>query len=63
MPGRPPLYFSTTISRILGIGTPASYWVFASRAMSMQIPQPNPIGSGATRGSGPLRSMASTKQS
>ena len=63
VPGRPWLYFSSTISRISTSGTPASYWVFASRATSMQMVQVNPIGSGSTRGVGPVRSIPFTKQS
>jgi hypothetical protein len=57
------LYLASTVSRIAGSGTPASYCFFASRATVMQIPQEKPIGSGDTRGSAPVRSMMSMKQS
>ncbi|CAN5236428.1 hypothetical protein BH18GEM1_BH18GEM1_10470 [soil metagenome] len=63
VPSSPWPYFRSTISLICGSGTPASYCLFASRAISMQIAQVNPIGSGSTRGTKLLPSMASTKQS
>ena len=63
VPGWPCLYFISTVSRIAGSGTPASYCLFASRATVMQIPQEKPIGSGDTRGTAPVRSMMSMKQS
>ena len=63
MPGIPFEYFDSTIRRISASGVPFSNSRFASRAMSMQIPQPKPIGSGDTRGFSPVVSIASTKQS
>ena len=63
VPGRPWLYLTSTVSRMAGSGTPASYCLFASRATEMQIPQEKPIGSGEIRGSAPVRSMMSMKQS
>jgi hypothetical protein len=63
VPGRPLLCLISIVSRIAESGTPASYCLFASRATVMQIPQEKPIGSGDTRGSAPLRSMMSMKQS
>jgi len=63
VPGRPWLYLASTVSRIAGSGVPASNCFFASRATLMQIPQEKPIGSGEMRGSAPVRSMMSMKQS
>jgi hypothetical protein len=63
VPGFPWLYLDTTVSRIAGSGTPASYCFFASRATLMQIPQENPIASGETRGTSRLWSTMSMKQS
>lgn len=63
VPGRPWLYLISIVSRMAGSGIPASYCFFASRATLMQIPQEKPIISGETRGSAPVRSMMSMKQS